>query len=293
MKQTTKDFLTEYICTHKYGRYVGYTFVDLFKLYSALEITDLTDISTKASDFCDFLEQSAELITCADPHYTPRIPHKIKMVRYHFNQKFNIRDKVGQKKFAGIVNEIAPSNAHTHILDIGASEFPYSSIILAKDFEHTTSMDRRFYLSNTSLHNMNVDPIETLFKDDADISAYDFIVGRFPCSAIESIVKVCTQTNKPYFIELCECKLPLPKALPADQSFGWQNVLPKWDPNVKIINGYATNIDATADQLNQLLSQQALKSIFEIKSSIGTKNAVYFELSENNFTSKPEEEPYL
>lgn len=267
MKASTKSFLIDYILGHKYGRYCGYTFVDLFKMYSALEISGLSDINSAVVDFCDFIENHYHLVTCADPEYTKRLPIKVKAVKYHFYNKFNIREKGDQKRFASIVETLAPNKKRTRALDVGASEFPYSSIIMASHFDHTTAMDRRFYLSEESLHSMDVDPLEKLFNAETDISNHDFIVGRFPCSAIEPIVKVCAKNNKPYFIELCQCKLPWPKDLPAGEYFGWENVLPAWDPHVKVVDGFATNIDATASQISKIISNQNFKKIFDLRSS--------------------------
>ena len=42
---------------------------------------------------------------------------------------------------------------------------------------------------------------------ESDISDYDIVVGRAPCTAIVPIVTLCKEANKPYIILLCDCDL--------------------------------------------------------------------------------------
>ena len=102
-------------------------------------------------------------------------------------------------------------------------------------------MDSHFYLSQLALQNMNVIGLKEYFNNQTDISQYDFIVGRFPCDAIEAIVEICSRSKKPYLIKLCECNLK-PEFMSKKESSGWENVLPKIDPNVRFYSDFAYNL---------------------------------------------------
>ncbi|MBQ9790404.1 MAG: hypothetical protein IJW24_02295 [Clostridia bacterium] len=268
MKQQTQEFLIDFISHNLYGKCTGYDFELLFKLYSALEIKTFSEILPRAKEFCSFLENHSHLITTADPAHAPRIPDKIASLRHTFKTYFETRGKIDQKIFADIVTTIAPNKRKTKTLDVGASKFPYSSILMAKKIEQLESMDKNFLLSNESLFAMNVIASETLFDEQTSVNDYDFIVGRYPCSAIIPIVKACKASNKPYFIELCECSIPWPSKWPAGEYFGWENVLPEIDPNVHVMNGYAFNIDATESQIMRVINRQNMKKIFTFKNDI-------------------------
>ena len=69
-------------------------------------------------------------------------------------------------------------------------------------------MDLPFLLPNKTLENLNVTGIQEYLNKSHDISKHNLVVGRVPCTAIDTIVYLCQKYNKSYFIETCSCDLP-------------------------------------------------------------------------------------
>ena len=113
-------------------------------------------------------------------------------------------------------------------------------------------MDSYFFLSQQALKCMNVIPLNQFMSEETDVSDYDIVVGRAPCSGIIPIVTACSRLNKPYIILLCDCKLP-PQFKADTDSLGWENLLPKIDPNIKFHGQYAFNFEATPEQIKKLI----------------------------------------
>ena len=177
---------------------------------------------------------------------------------YNENARENIKSNFsgamfeGQKTFAENINTIRSPKPLGHVLEVGAGHQPISSMYLTKYATRVSAMDSYFYLSQQALKNMNVIPITELMNENTNISEYDMVIGRAPCDAITHIVTACKKYNKPFIILLCDCKLD--SSLMADtESLGWENVLPKIDPNVRFHGQYAYNFDAIPEQIKKIV----------------------------------------
>ena len=148
-----------------------------------------------------------------------------------------------------------PNRQGGHLLDVGCGRVaPLSSINLAENTRLVSAMDKHL-LSPTTLAKLGVNPIYGYFDQKTDVENYDFVTGRTPCGAIQSIVENCSSNNKPYFIETCDCQLPSEKT--------WRQVLPEIDPNIKFFKDYAFNVDATAQQVEAISNAFYLKLALE------------------------------
>ena len=265
MKQETKEILIDYIHNSNYG---DYNIDDLFILFSELEINKLSDIKNALNEFISFVETHIEYFRSYNASALKKaLPTHISVFKKVMPSLFQTRDKVNIRTFSEIIKKISPSKRNTKVLDVGPGSFPYSTILMAKYFNNSTAIDDKFYLSDKSLASMNVSLIKKYFKENSNIDNFDFVVGRFPCSAILPIVKVCSKYNKPYFIELCECDAPYID----DDTFGidgWKKFLPSIDPKIQVINGYAFNIDATPKQILNIINHYKMKEFFTLKNGV-------------------------
>ena len=200
-----------------------------------------------------------------------------------------------QSKYAEIVKNLSPSK-NSRILDVGTGTVPFSSILLGRDMPNISAMDEYFWFSDESLKNMNVTALKEYFTPKTPIDNYDMIVGRAPCTAIDSIVYLCSKYKKPYFIETCECNVPsldyfyrkwgISKSSPAKQPewqeamssnfkwivedidvdeldwmMGWQKTLPELDKNINFYGSYAYNVGESSENVEKLIMLSKIKAV--------------------------------
>lgn len=233
----------------------------MFKAFSTFAISSFADISNAPLNFIMFLEENRDCINFKSQEDSTKFyaeyPKFIKNIDSHFNSPA----KPSKDTFMKACLTLAPSKDQTKMLDVGSGIVPYSSMIMAQEVKHVSSMDK-FILSEECLSKFNVNAIDSYFDDSTNISDYDFIVGKKACSAIEPIVKSASIANKPYFLQLCTCELTK-RAWETDGKFRtWQEILPQYDSNIQFFDNYAFNIDATSGQVGKLLEQSIPNETF-------------------------------
>lgn len=259
MKADCRLFLEDYISKHIYGKSHDYDFYKLFKIFSAYEITCPADTKKAVDEFYDFIDSFKKIIF-KDMKDTPKlISYSAKALHLLFERPLTPL----QIAFSSLVTELAPKGKDTAILEVGAGMYPKTAISLAQHFKSVTAVDKQFILSINSMDCMNVRALEECFDINAQIKDYDFIIGRRPCSAIESIVKLAKEENKPYFIELCECLLPENPDPSVYKDWGWKYVLPKYDEGIQFTSGYAYNLGSANDKAKKLILEKMPQELFD------------------------------
>ena len=244
------EALQYYLATHKFGVGADYDFTDLYAMFASISIFSIEDIFLSPNRFKKFVTDNIDLI---QPDSS--IMNKARVMSLLDGKCKILTNKIKtfcgltQQQFAEIVGKLSGTNVT--ILDVGAGDFPYSSILLGDAKTSVSAMDRKFELPPDVLERLNVDPKLQYFTEGTDISKYDLVVGQRPCSAIEKMVKECVKQNKPYFIELCNCHIP-PSKTPGKPAV-WSEILPDIDSYVRFYGDYAFNIDATEEQVKQVI----------------------------------------
>lgn len=244
------EALQEYLATHKFGVGADYDFNDLYSMFASISIFSIEDIFMSPNRFKKFVTENIDLI---QPDSS--IINKSRVLSLLEGKCKNLTNKIkllcglSQQQFADIVSKISGTNVS--ILDVGAGDIPYSSILLGDSKQAVTTMDRKFELGPDVLERLNVEQKLEYFTNGTDISKYDLVVGQRPCSAIEKMVKECVKQNKPYFIELCNCHIP-PSKTPGKPAV-WSEILPEIDAYVRFYGDYAFNLDATEEQVRQVI----------------------------------------
>ena len=227
--------------------------IDLFTLYSGLEIDEYTKIIKSSNEFFDYLQASSQY------SQSKQYQKAVCSARdYICDKLLKFSYTTFEKKFAETVLEISPTKPeNAHILDVGSGYIPYSALALGTETKQTSTMDNEFLFAIESLKAMNVNAHLMYFDENTSVDNYDFVVGRCPCSAIPHIVSQCVKANKPYFIELCNCALPnrelYIRNANFEESYSWKNVLPTIDPNIKFFDDYAFNLDASPEQVKKVI----------------------------------------
>ena len=229
--------------------------VELYKLFSAVEIDAYEKIIDSTNDFFDYLTN--HLLYATNPKFKVAVDSAQNVIQPMAN-KFG--HSTFESKFAETVLELSPTRkSDTHILDVGPSKMPYSSLAMATEAKKVSAMDKEFIFAVESLKNMNVDALEMFFDEKTSIDDFDFVVGKCPCSAIGHIAAACAKANKPYFLEFCNCAVPNRKTWIRDEHGNevhtWKNVLPDIDPNVKFYDNYAFNLDASPEQVKEVVER--------------------------------------
>lgn len=251
MQDEHRKWLINFLKTHSLNE--EYALSDLFyKYYAEQGFDSIEEYIEGIDDFFDFLLNHINFIKVGKSMFPNRLPSLIEGVRANAKMHFSGAMFESQKEFASQVTDIIKNPSATNLLDVGAGHFPISSLFMAKKVKRVTAMDSYFFLSSQALKNMNVFPLTKLFDDTTDISNYDLVVGRAPCSAIRPIVNACQKTNKPYFLYLCDCALPSAFASSKD-SLGWENMLPNIDPNIHFYGQYAFNLGSDSNQVYDVL----------------------------------------
>lgn len=288
MKTSTKEFLLQYIQSHYLND--EYTLHQLFYgKFAELEFTSFEDFYLGINEFFDFILKHKSLIK-----FNPEtiMPHKL--ISIIENEKHNVELYINsnsidsQNKFVSAVSAVFDNPEAKSVLDVGPGHMPISSLLLSKKFKRVTAMDSHFYLSQIALQKMNVIGLNEYFNIQTDISEYDFIVGRAPCEAIESIVKNCAKSQKPYLIKLCGCSLK-PEYMSSEDSFGWEKILPQIDPNIRFYEDFAYNLHNLPNHVLDALKTFIPKKVkyksydFPIKKPYVTSNSPKLPANEIEF----------
>ena len=263
MRKLNEEFLQDYILSDKFAYSVLVDGIfSLYKMFTTLEVKSVEDLKNSPHEFKKFLMRNIHLLQDASKRSRETILSNIEFAADAINTKIRRATTEYVEDFANIIKEIFISEKDMHLLDVGAGAVPYSAFLEGETFGHVSTMDYEFYLPQETMQNLNVNGVQSFFKDQTPIASYDAIVGKQPCSAIEHIVRKCSKDNKPYFIELCNCNLPN-KSKYIDEWYGWQDVLPDIDPNVKFYEDYALNVDASEEQVKKIIQKHLPKEEYE------------------------------
>lgn len=251
MKFLTKLFLHYYLSRCSLDKN-QFDVDSLLKEYFKREIKSLDDVRNSGFEFFTFIKNHENKIlrkTASSFDFYKEAKHLAQGVDFATNPKFIKHNRL----FVNLTKEFM-SSKNTKLLDVGAGVIPFSSILFAKEYEYVSAMDK-FALTIEFLESLDVHGIEEYFTSNTDISNYDLIVGRNPCSAIPHIVENCAKNNKPYIIELCECELPDINPFTGKSVKGWDEILPYVDNKIRFYNDFAYNIDATDSQATKIFDK--------------------------------------
>lgn len=253
MKKVTQEILIGYINKHPEPEVFDFDMFRLFQYYSTLENINDSNIVQAIEDFKNFWLSNFHLIKCS-PLQKEELKTSIFQELDTIYQTITGARNQDVKTFANIVDTIAPVKC-PNILDVGSGKYPYSSIVLAEKHDKVTSIDRGFIVSNKYLERINVKVINAYFNQNTNVDPYDFVVGRYPCSAIEHMVLRCAKANKPYFIQLCPCNAPNIQTTSKFFWQKWQYYLVSIDPNINFFHNYAFNLDMSTEQVKSVIKQ--------------------------------------
>lgn len=262
--------------------------IDLYTLFTSLEIDDVNQILDSTDEFFNFLINTKA-------YQTDRLVKKaIDQARRSLRR--DMRVFFHESKFANTVYELSPTNPqNAHILDVGPGEVPYSSLVLATKTNQVSAMDKSYLFSIESLKRMNVNAFNTYFDENTSVDDFDFVVGSCPCTAIPYIVQKCVEQNKPYFMLLCDCatyntSIPILNDFAKKRKFTWNSILPEIDPNIKFYDDYAFNLDATPEQVKNVISHifdphtiQKLPSIKPRRAMLDEPNTMILQATPNGY----------
>ena len=255
MDKKVLKYLKSYVKSHSYGRNADYTLQTLFHAYESRAIISLDGLFVATQEFVQFLFKNKHKIlkTIAPNNNIARnyFEKEFDQILFAFDHISDTNQLNNQALFVKL-SETLYDNGNSKILDVGAGGIPLTSFLFTTSFDDVSSMDK-FLLSEDFLKSQNINPINKYYTKHTDISDYDFVVGRKPCSAIPSIVETCSKANKPYFLELCGCHLDHMKLADGTTPSSWEEVLPEIDPNIAFIQDYAFNIDASESQIVKII----------------------------------------
>lgn len=234
---------------------------EMFKIYSSLSIFSIKDLKGSPYNFLDTLLSSFDCIKFKSAEDLACFNFDLDDFVYSLQTQLEDSDNFNPNYFTKIVTELAPSKDSTRLLEVGAGEIPFSSIVLARDFQDVTTMDK-LLLSSKCLKNFNLKGKDKFFDDNTSVEEYDFVVGQRPCSAIESIVKNASASNKPYFLELCGCELEK-IAQRTGEYKDWDEILPEYDSKIQFYQHFAFNIDASPSQVGKLIEASPAEAIID------------------------------
>lgn len=255
MLYTTRDILLDELDRHDYGGIYTYRVDDLFKIYNNCEIRKFEDIFRYPIDFYNFVKLNINKFRGAETYKDGEMSSEDeKFIKATARQcilnfrlltdSFFANHRKYQEDFVKMVEEII-GNTKPRLLDVGSGKIPYSSLLLARNTPIVASMDK-FLFSDETLRKLNVIPYNRYFEQYENLSYYDFIVGKKPCSAIDKIVINCTREKKPYFIQLCDCEAP------TGELDSWREFLSHIDKKIKFTkkNNFAYNLDTPQTDLD-------------------------------------------
>lgn len=238
-----REALLHFIKKHTLN--LDYTLHDLFMgFYAEEEFKDIDDLINGIDEFFDFfINHITDIKFDNSTIHADMLLKEIEDGREYIKNIYHQRNIKNQTRFTDSIINSLKTPSEISLLDVGTGFSAISSLLFAKKLKKVTAMDTHFMLSTLALKNMNVHIVHDYFNNETDISNYDIVVGRAPCSAIEPIVYNCSKHNKPYIIMLCDCNLK-PQLKQNTDSLGWENVLPQIDPNIKFSGDYAYNVQS-------------------------------------------------
>lgn len=226
---------------------------NIFKFYSSFAIKSLEDFSKISKEFGQVLDSLQDCMVFENKYDKEDFERDARRFPFLLKKEFEPTSALIDDEYTLAVKELAPCKEQTKLLEVGSGQVPHSSIIFSKSMDNVSSLDN-FLLSQTALSNIGITGIDGRFDSKTQVSQYDFVVGQRPCSAIENMVINASRENKPYFIELCSCNLD--SIARRDGIYrNWQQILPEYDSHVKFVGEYAFNVDATEQQVSNLLYQ--------------------------------------
>lgn len=253
---------------------------ELFKVFSSFYILNKQDLKQSADSFYEFLLGYADFL--ASSTSTPYGITLSLLERFRKSLHMYIYNKFKDEDISSFSRTVCRifEDRNKHILDVGCGQLPLSSINLGEKFEKVSCMDKDFLVSEFCLKHMNVESIEKYFNEKTEISKYDIVVGKNPCTAIDAMVYICSKYKKPYYIETCNCnipsneelleKYPYLKASEDNYSFynmpsesmkpNWRQILPHIDPNVRFARNAVHNLDINEIDLNRIRMYQPVVS---------------------------------
>lgn len=257
MKTLTYMNLKKELQNHEYGFFGKYTIEHLFKVYTSTEITCYNDffhigktefrefVEENISDFKGLNKDTSGNISKEDLRAVKQLAQHVSSYLGIVNSKYMDYYRRGQEEYVKLVEHYL-GTYKPKTLEVGSGKVPYSSMMLARDLNEITSMDR-FVVSDETLKCMDINPIDDYFSPGTNVSEFDFVTGNKPCSAIEPLVSSCVFAKKPYLIKLCPCDAPNQKLE------NWSAVLKKYDKNIKFSKNFeiACNLDANFENFDQ------------------------------------------
>lgn len=255
MDKKVLKFLKNYIKKHTYGRNADYTLQSLFYAYESKAINSIEGLFVATQEFVKFLyynkQKILKSIKTTSPLTLAYFEKEYDQILFAFDHISDNEQIEMQSKFVRLSGMLY-DEANTKILDVGAGGIPLTSFLFTNDYSDVSSMDR-FLLSEEFLKAQNITPYNQYFTRSTKVSDFDYVVGRRPCSAITNIVENCAKENKPYFLELCDCHLDKIKLPDGSHPSSWEEVLPDLDHDIKFVDNYAFNIDASKSQVVSII----------------------------------------
>ncbi len=261
-------------------------YLSLFKEYSKTEIKSFDELYNTPENFHNMLVSNIDIFTkLLHPNMDyANIVDRLRAFGKSFISSLQ-RNRNEQKEFVDAIG-VSADLQDFKILDVGPGSIPHSSILLGNKADNVCAIEDGFYISDECLENFNVSTIDGYFDTNSDISGYNMVVGRMPCTAIDSIVYLCAKHKKQYFIETCNCNMPTiadfnriwsVDVRTKDSWYGWQDMLPGLDAGIGSFGSYVYHVEDN-DGLTRYLEYRAQKKKEEKKNIESEQgNTVYSE----------------
>ncbi len=263
MKKINEEFLQNYILSQNFdGSTIIESLLSFYKIFTTLEVKSVEDLKNSPKRYENFLMRNLHILQDYSGLSREQILSNIEYVSRSISAKIRGAISSYVADFSSIIKAVFPGQKDMHLLDVGSGIVPYSAFLEGESFSSVSTMDYDFFLPPETMQSLNVTGIKKLFDKHTPVTDYDAVVGKQPCSAIEHIAKTCAKENKPYLIQLCSCNLPN-KSKYIDEWYGWQDVLPEFDPNIKFYEDYAFNLDANEEQVKKIIKQYLEKEEYE------------------------------
>ena len=263
MNQESEEILKNFIIIHNINSYDGFYIKDLYRLFMDYYVTDIDSFLDSPDKFLEFCMQNISLFRNTERHLSQeRIAQLISSYARDLHQYIS-RERLNKHiSYVNIVKELSPFGSKTKLLDVGPGRIPYSSMLLAKDFEKIKSMDSVYYPSITTLNKLGIDATFGYFSKDTNLNNIDLVVGQAPCTAFQAIAENCAKTQTPYFIEACGCCVPELKNPRADyECFGWEEILPAIDSKISFHKAFMFNLNLPANEVKSIINKHILPKI--------------------------------
>lgn len=245
----SENDLKQFIATHDFNSKHGYYIKDIFQMFMDVKVNNLQSFLSAPDDFCDFCSRNIKLFNNKETNIlAEKIVHLIYSYAEELKRFISTDVMENNRSYVNIVKSIVPFRS-AKVLDVGAGRVPFSTIMLAEFFDKVKSLDVMYYPSVSTLQKLGVEALVGKFTFNSRVEDVDFVVGKTPCSAIAPIAKVCGEQGVPYLIETCECDVPAEAFDENKPCFGWEEVLPKYDNNVKFFKGFAFNLNLSEDEV--------------------------------------------